>query len=45
MKSYKDYLYPLSNGVKALVVMAADSEYGEHLRNLKIKPLMTGVGP
>lgn len=45
MKNYKDYLYPLSEGVKALVVMAADNEYGEHLKGLKIKPLITGVGP
>lgn len=31
-------------GAKILYVMAADAEYGEHLR-ARISPLMTGVGP
>ena len=45
MSSYEDLLYPLGDGVTALVVMAADLEYGAHLRKLGIKPLFTGLGP
>lgn len=45
MPDYNDYLYSLGGGVTALVVMAATVEYGEHLKNLGIKPLITGIGP
>src|SRR5262245_56004751 len=39
------YLYALSQDVTALVVMATANEYGVHLAQLGIKPLITGVGP
>ena len=45
MLPYADYLYPLGEGVTALVVMATDLEYGAHLKALGIKPLITGLGP
>jgi adenosylhomocysteine nucleosidase len=45
MASYADFLYPLHHDVAALVVMATDHEYGEHLKKLGIKPLITGLGP
>jgi adenosylhomocysteine nucleosidase len=45
MSIYAEYLYPLGEGVTALVVMATDHEYGEHLKKLGIRPLITGVGP
>jgi adenosylhomocysteine nucleosidase len=40
-----EHLYPLGEGITALVVMATDHEYGAHLKRLGIKPLITGVGP
>jgi adenosylhomocysteine nucleosidase len=40
-----EHLYPLGEGITALVVMATDHEYGAHLKQLGIKPLITGVGP
>jgi adenosylhomocysteine nucleosidase len=45
MTRYEDYIYPLGQGVSALVVMATQNEYGLHLKQLGIKPLITGVGP
>ncbi len=45
MPDYNDYIYPLSNNTTALVVMAADAEYGAKLKALSINPLITGVGP
>lgn len=45
MGNFKDNIYTLPNGVKALVVMAADAEYGADLKALGINPLITGVGP
>ncbi len=45
MPRYQDYLYPLGEGVTALMVMATELEYGAHLRQLAIRPLITGVGP
>lgn len=45
MPGCADFLYPLGEDVTALVVMATDHEYGEHLKKLGIKPLITGVGP
>ncbi len=45
MPSYEEFLYPLGEGVTALVVMATDLEYGAHLKQLGIKPLITGLGP
>jgi adenosylhomocysteine nucleosidase len=41
----RDYLYPLSDEVTALVVMATPHEYGEHLKGLRVTPFITGVGP
>ncbi len=40
-----EHLYPLGEGITALVVMASDHEYGGHLKGLGIKPLITGLGP
>jgi adenosylhomocysteine nucleosidase len=40
-----EHLYPLGDDITALVVMATDHEYGAHLKQLGIKPLITGVGP
>jgi adenosylhomocysteine nucleosidase len=40
-----EHLYPLGEGITALVVMASDHEYGAHLKQLGIKPLITGLGP
>jgi adenosylhomocysteine nucleosidase len=45
MPGCADFLYPLGDDITALVVMATDHEYGEHLKKLGIKPLITGVGP
>ena len=45
MPGYEELLYPLGGGVTALVVMATDHEYGAHLKQLGIKPLITGIGP
>ena len=45
MAGYEEFLYPLGEGVTALVVMATEHEYGEHLKKLGIKPVITGVGP
>jgi adenosylhomocysteine nucleosidase len=45
MTRYEDLLYSLAPDVNALVVMAAEVEYGAHLKNLGIKPLITGLGP
>jgi adenosylhomocysteine nucleosidase len=45
MPNYEEFLYPLGEGVTALVVMATDLEYGAHLKQIGIKPLITGVGP
>lgn len=45
MTRYEDLLFPLAPDVSALVVMATDHEYGEHLKALGIRPLITGVGP
>ena len=45
MTRYEDLLYPLAPDVSALVVMATQQEYGEHLKALGITPLITGVGP
>lgn len=42
---YEDYIYPLAPDVSALVVMATELEYGAHLKQLGIKPLITGLGP
>jgi adenosylhomocysteine nucleosidase len=40
-----EHLYPLGDDITALVVMATEHEYGAHLKQLGIKPLITGVGP
>jgi adenosylhomocysteine nucleosidase len=45
MTHYEDLLYPLGADVSALVVMATELEYGAHLKELGIKPLITGLGP
>jgi adenosylhomocysteine nucleosidase len=45
MTRYEDLLYPLASDVSALVVMASELEYGAHLKELGIKPLVTGLGP
>jgi len=45
MPRYEELLYPLGEGVAALVVMATEHEYGRHLKELGIKPLITGLGP
>lgn len=45
MPDYTDYIYPLGEGISALVVMATENEYGMQLKKLGIKPLITGVGP
>jgi adenosylhomocysteine nucleosidase len=45
MPGYEEFLYPLGEGITALVVMATEHEYGAHLKQLGIKPLITGVGP
>jgi adenosylhomocysteine nucleosidase len=45
MPVYQEFLYPLGRGVTALVVMATEHECGAHLKQLGIKPLITGVGP
>ncbi|MBI1276227.1 5'-methylthioadenosine/S-adenosylhomocysteine nucleosidase [bacterium] len=45
MTHYSDHLYPLAPDVTALVVMATDLEYGAALKQLGIRPLITGVGP
>ena len=41
MPRYQEYLYPLGEGVTALVVMATELEYGDHLKQLGIRPLIT----
>lgn len=45
MTTYGDNLYPLGADIAALIVMATDLEYGTHLKELDIKPLITGLGP
>ena len=45
MTRYEDYLFPLADDIAALIVMATDLEYGAHLKELGIKPLITGLGP
>lgn len=42
---YENHLYSLSQDLVALMVMATEHEYGNHLKQLGIKPLITGVGP
>ncbi len=45
MTDYRNHIHTLTNGLKALVVMAAMAEYGDGLKALGVKPLLTGVGP
>lgn len=45
MTRYTDLLYTLAPDISALVVMATELEYGAHLKELGVRPLLTGLGP